>query len=300
VESTSDAAICKFCQTPFITEKAINHYNTFNNTTNNIRGDVVNVYGVSSADFVIRAGMLEKYSGMMTDVIIPTTVSEIGIEAFSGCSSLKSISIPDSVTRIGNRAFYGCRSLTDIVIPNSVMHIGYRAFEATGLKNVLIPNSIKTIDYSAFKNCSNLENIAILGETIIKSNWAGSQYMFCGCNSLVNINIHSGTKVLFKKTDSWGDRLDKEIVIPEDIESLTNEELDVLAVALGVGSFARNIVKTSINNVDIQKLYNERYEQRRQQEQQERWQRQGLCSHCGGKFGIFSEKCKNCGRRVAW
>lgn len=48
--------------------------------------------------------------------------------AFSGCSSLMSVTIPDSVTSIGYYAFSGCSSLTSIEIPNSVTSIEYRVF----------------------------------------------------------------------------------------------------------------------------------------------------------------------------
>ena len=37
VDNTKDAAICQYCGTPFIVEKAINHYHT----TNEISGSVV-------------------------------------------------------------------------------------------------------------------------------------------------------------------------------------------------------------------------------------------------------------------
>ena len=40
-----------------------------------------------------------------------------------------------------------------------------------------------------------------------------------------------------------------------------------------------------------------RQAEQRRIEQSNRWQTQGLCRHCGGKFsGIFSKKCTNCGR----
>ena len=52
----------------------------------------------------------------------------IARSAFSGCTSLTSITIPNSVTSIGDNAFYGCSSLTSITIPNSVTSIGSNAF----------------------------------------------------------------------------------------------------------------------------------------------------------------------------
>ena len=49
--------------------------------------------------------------------------------AFSGLSSIRSVSIPDSVASIGYRAFNGCSGLQTIAIPSSVRSIGFRAFE---------------------------------------------------------------------------------------------------------------------------------------------------------------------------
>ena len=49
--------------------------------------------------------------------------------AFEGCTSLSSLVIPDSVTSIGVGAFQFCSSLNDIIIPDSVNSIGDGAFE---------------------------------------------------------------------------------------------------------------------------------------------------------------------------
>lgn len=44
----------------------------------------------------------------LKEVILPNTLTEIGIDAFYGCTGLTSITIPESVTRIGVRAFQEC------------------------------------------------------------------------------------------------------------------------------------------------------------------------------------------------
>ena len=51
------------------------------------------------------------------NTLIPNSVTEIGNSAFSGCSSLTSVTIPNSVTSIGEHAFYNCSSLTAIYVP---------------------------------------------------------------------------------------------------------------------------------------------------------------------------------------
>ena len=108
------------------------------------------------SDFVIENGVLKKYTGSDADVTIPDSVTEIGGDAFCGCSSLTSVTISDSVTEIGDWAFYGCTGLTSITIPDSVTIIGDRAFYGcTGLTSVTIPNSVTKIGDCAFYGCND-------------------------------------------------------------------------------------------------------------------------------------------------
>ena len=96
------------------------------------------------------------------NTIIPNSITSIGKSAFSGCSSLTSITIPNSVTSIGNNAFYGCSSLTFLTIPNSVTSIGNSAFSGcSSLTSVTIPNSVTSIGDDAFYYCSSLTSITI-------------------------------------------------------------------------------------------------------------------------------------------
>ncbi|MCI9082639.1 MAG: leucine-rich repeat domain-containing protein, partial [Lachnospiraceae bacterium] len=79
--------------------------------------------------FVIEDGVLTKYTGTDTEVVVPDGVTSIARFAFHGCSSLTDITLPSSVTIIGDYAFDGCSSLTDITLPSSVTIIGDYAFD---------------------------------------------------------------------------------------------------------------------------------------------------------------------------
>ncbi len=65
-----------------------------------------------SANPLYYAGKLYSNSELVTELVIPTTVTSIGNYAFSGCISLTNVIIPSSVIYIGDRAFHGCSNLT--------------------------------------------------------------------------------------------------------------------------------------------------------------------------------------------
>lgn len=97
---------------------------------------------------------------LVTDLIIPDSVTSIGNYTFYCCISMKSITIPNSVTSIGRLAFYCCSDLININIPNSVMTIGYGAFmRCYSLTSVTIPDSVTSIGDSAFSYCGSLTSI---------------------------------------------------------------------------------------------------------------------------------------------
>ena len=100
--------------------------------------------------------------GGLTSVVIPNSVRSIGDSAFFGCSSLKSVTVPDSVTKIGSSAFWYCRSLTSVSIGSGVISIGSGAFcGCSSLKSVTIPDGVVIIEDSTFSNCDSLTSVTI-------------------------------------------------------------------------------------------------------------------------------------------
>ena len=100
---------------------------------------------------------------LVTDLVIPEGVTNVGKYAFYDCSSITSVTLPNSVTRIGSSAFHSCSSLTSITIPNSVTSIGDGAFSSCAQVTVecttpptIESNTFKS-DASIFVHCSALD-----------------------------------------------------------------------------------------------------------------------------------------------
>ena len=116
---------------------------------------------------------------------MPNSVTSIRVSAFSGCSSLTSITISSGVTSIGESVFRECTSLTSVTIPNGVTSIGSYAFSGcSGLKEVTIPGSVTTIGDDAFSGCSALEKVTIPGSVTFIGTKA-----FSGCSALEKVTI---------------------------------------------------------------------------------------------------------------
>ncbi len=99
---------------------------------------------------------------LVTDIVIPDTVTQIKDYAFYGCKSLTSVKIGSGVTSIGAYAFYDCSSLASVTIDSGVTSIEYDAFRnCTSLTSVTIPDSITSIGSNAFYYCTSLTSVTI-------------------------------------------------------------------------------------------------------------------------------------------
>ena len=262
VDSIKDAAICPYCGTPYIVEKAINHFNT----TNNISANVVNVYGGNPANFEIQAGVLIKYRGPQTNIIIPQNVKEIRPYSFEvGREYITSIVLPDGLQEISDYTFKDFRSLRHISIPGSVTRIGAGAFfGCSSLEAVNIPDCVTEIGRGAFINCINLKDV-ILSETAFKRL----------CPKICEEKIAPYDQLWgFKYTHSvffwqWLAFSDKKIFSDSDVLNDTS-------------IWFRGIAKRQLKFIETMN--------------KENWRKCNRCQHCGGALkGVIAKKCGSCG-----
>ena len=179
------------------------------------------------------------------DLVIPNSVTSIGVYAFSGCSGLTSVTIPNSVTSIESEVFSGCSGLTSVTIPNSVTSIGVAAFySCSGLNSVTIPNSVTSIERNAFCGCSGLTSVTIPNSvTSIESE------VFRGCSGLTSVTIPNSVTSI-ENYAFYGCSGLTSVTIPNSVTSIGWEAFANCPKLLDVYCYAENVPSTSNDAFD--------------------------------------------------
>ena len=81
----------------------------------------------------------------LTNLIIPSSITNIEDYAFSHCTGLKSVTLSDGIASIGVEAFSWCTNLSRAAIPDSVTSIGNLAFYYSDLTNATISSSVTNL-----------------------------------------------------------------------------------------------------------------------------------------------------------
>ena len=95
-----------------------------------------------------------------TEVILPDTITTIGINAFQYCS-LSKITLSNNLTEMGKNAFADCDNLVSVDIPASLKQIPSFAFnDCRALSSVTLHEGLEVIGASAFGVCRSLSSVS--------------------------------------------------------------------------------------------------------------------------------------------
>ncbi|MBQ9666796.1 MAG: leucine-rich repeat domain-containing protein [Bacteroidaceae bacterium] len=89
---------------------------------------------------------------IITDLVIPNTIKEIKGRAFSGCTSLTSVSFEKgtSIEEIGEDAFSSCKNIKRVEIPKSVIYLKGSAFAGIpALEEVILEDGETNLLYDS-------------------------------------------------------------------------------------------------------------------------------------------------------
>lgn len=181
-----------------------------------------------------------------------------GVTAFEGANLyyrnqlITDLVIPETVTAIRERAFYQCASLTSVTINGG--SIGKYAFYGCDtLKNVTLGNNVTSIGELAFYGCKKLESATIGGGEIGES-------AFYGCEYLKNVTFGENVTSIGKSAfaiSSYGGGYCREIVLPDSITTIGDSAfagrgIESVTIGSGVTSIGASAFKREyLTNITV-------------------------------------------------
>ena len=124
----------------------------------------------------------------VTKIILPETITEVGVQAFAYINSLEEVIMPGVRTirsGLGLEPFQNCSSLKRVEIPKIEEISASTFYGLSALKEVVLPTSGSgyTVGDGAFLFCTNLNNINLSMATSLGNN------CFAECTALENVSL---------------------------------------------------------------------------------------------------------------
>lgn len=100
----------------------------------------------------VRNGVLRRYRGTATCVVLPSGITEIADNAFKGNSYVETVVFPDELTVVGNSSFENCVNLKTVIINAKLTAIGAKAFSGC--------ERLSAIDFSSANGLADIASDA--------------------------------------------------------------------------------------------------------------------------------------------
>lgn len=156
-------------------------------------GEVIHLFGgvrYKNYNPLTVASNLYLKGELVTDLIIPESVSRIGPFQFYGCTSLKSVTIPDSVTSIGDLAFKGCSNLT--VIYGQYGSEAMRYANDNGIKFVVLKESTGNCFWNVIGTKLTISGNGKMGDYTKSAPWSDTNIIAFNDSNISEVIIEDG------------------------------------------------------------------------------------------------------------
>lgn len=100
------------------------------------------------------------YRSHLKSVKLPDSLNNIQRGAFEGCKMLEKVNFGKGLTDIGIEAFRGCESLKSVVLPPQIKLIKQNAFMNSGLESIVLNNGLEGINTCAFSG-TNIKRLCL-------------------------------------------------------------------------------------------------------------------------------------------
>lgn len=127
-----------------------------------LTGDVVFPEGVTTIpnDYFYRTGI--EYTGAVTSITFPTTLTSLGESAIRYIPTLQTIIFKgNNLKTIGGYCFMANDNLKEVILPEGVETIEYSAFGYAHIEKLHLPASCISIDTYAFSDDVSLTNVTV-------------------------------------------------------------------------------------------------------------------------------------------
>ncbi|MBP3605845.1 MAG: leucine-rich repeat protein [Clostridia bacterium] len=214
-----------------------------------------------SANPLVYAYDLYLNGKLVTELVIPNSVTSIGSYAFYGCTSLASITIPDSVTSIGSDAFEYCYKLVEVINKSSLNitagssncgYIGYYTKEVHSGESKIV--NIGGYLFYTYDGVNYLlgyvgnETELTLPENYNGENYEIYDYAFYNCTSLTSVTIGNGVTSIGSDAFNGCTNLTS-VVIPNSVTIIGTRAF------LGCTSLASITIPDSVTSIGSYAFY---------------------------------------------
>ena len=173
-------------------------------------------------DLLVSCGEVALEDGCLT---IQEGMRVICENALYGCKNLRKVIMPSSLQEIGVQAFAECTNLEEVVLNEGLQTIDTSAFrECEQLRSISIPSTVTEINPFAFAGCSALEQIVVSPDNPRYSSpdncnaivERGTKILVAGCqNTIIPENVEEICDGAFSRIESL-----KAIVIPDSVKKI--------------------------------------------------------------------------------